>query len=189
MKKDKKIYLKDIKDNRELLKTIFENNNKLQEKAGEIAYENNMEQQVEFGELCLGKNWNKYIDMYDNYSSFYLRVKNAEKMIENIDKNYLTTEEEELYNKAVKILEIRNNEEYGTDFYWEQDMELDEVSANLLELIEKDLHDYENIEEEDVFETFIFDLQENYMYEDLYYYENDNTYNLYEDVSYTKNWN
>lgn len=184
----KKIYLKDIKDNEELLKEIFNNNEKLKEVCYQETYELSMEQQLEFGELCLGKDFHNYISMYDNYNSFYLRVKDSALFIENIDKDYLSTEEEELYNRAVELLEKRNNEE-DTDKYYEFDNDLDAVAVELLELIEKDLHGYEDIDEEQVVENFIFQLQYNYVNEDLYYYDDDENYNLYEDISYTKDWN
>lgn len=185
----KKIYLKDIKENEELLKEIFNNNEKLKEDCYKDTYELSMEQQLEFGELCLGKDYHNYIDIRDNYSSFYLVLRNGTKLIENIDKDYLNTEEEELYNKAIKILEKMNNETMYSDKYYEYEDKLDNITKELLELIEKDLHGYENIDDEQVIENFIFQLQNNYVYEDLYYYEDDKNYNLYEDISYTKDWN
>ena len=191
MKKGKKIYLREIADykNRELFKKILENNSYLSDVLYSTTLENFMEQQLEHGNLCLGNNFHEYINMYDSYSSFFLRVKDSEKMIKNIDKDYLSSEEIELYNKAWDLLEIRNNEEYGTDYYFELEEEIDKVASELLDLIEKDLHAYENPTDEDVLEEFMFQLIENETYSDLYYYENDNTYNLYEDVRYTKNWN
>jgi len=185
---EKKVYLKDIKDNKELLKQVFNNNEKLKEECYKDAYETNMDLQLEFSQLCMGKNNYEYIDIRDNYSSFYLVLKNSEKFIENIDKNYLSTEEEQLYNKAKELLEKRNNEE-DTDKYYEFDNELDYVAEQLLKMLEKDLHTYEKIDEEQAQENFMFNLQNNMVYEDLYYYEEDDTYNLYEDISYTKNWN
>lgn len=188
----KKIYLKDIKDNEELLKEVFNNNEKLKEVCYQETYELSMEQQLEFGQLCLGDNYTDYISIMDNYSSFYLVLKNSEKLIKNIDKNYLTPTEEKIYNKAVKTLEKRNNADMYNDRYdrfKKYDTELSKLAEELLKLIEKDLHEYEDIDEEQVVENFIFQLQSNYVNEDLYYYEDDKNYNLYEDISYTKNWN
>lgn len=189
--KGKKIFLKEIADyeNKELLKEIFEHNEELGNNLWNLTWDRNMEQQLEFGNLCLGENSHKYIDIRDHYSSFYLTLKNAEEFVNNIDKAYLTTEEDTLYNECIELLEKRNNEEYGNDYYWEFDIELDNKAEELLKLIEKDLHAYENVETEDVFEEFLFQLIENENYGELYYYENDPTYNLYEDISYTKNWN
>lgn len=184
----KKVYLKDIKDNEELLKKIFNNNEKLKEDCYKDTYELSMDNQLEFGQLCMGKDYYNYIDIKDNYSSFFLVLKNSAKFIENINKDYLSVEELELYNKAQELLNKRNNEE-DTDKYYEFDNDLDYVAEELLKMIEKDLHTYENIDDEQVQENFIFNLQNNMVYEDLYYYEEDDTYNLYEDISYIRNWN
>lgn len=188
---EKKVYLKDIKDNEELLKEVFNSNEELENECYKYAYEINMEQQLEFGQLCLGDNYNDYISIMDNYSSFYLVLKDSVRFIENIDKDYLTIEEEKLYNKALKALERRNNADMYNDRYdrfKKYDTELSKLAEELLDLIEEDLHAYENIDEETALENFIFNLQNNDMYEDLYYYEGEG-YNLYEDISYTKNWN
>lgn len=189
---EKRVYLKDIKDNEELLKEIFNSNEELKTECYKDTYETNMEQQLEFGQLCLGDNYNDYISIMDNYSSFYLVLKDSVRFIENIDKDYLTPVEEKIYNKAVKTLEKRNNVDMYNDRYdrfKKYDTELNKLAEELLDLIEEDLHAYEDIDEETAVENFIFNLQYNYMYEDLYYYEDDKNYNLYEDISYTKNWN
>ena len=189
-----KVFLKDIKENKELLKKVFDSNERLKQQLYEDSYDLSMEQQLEFGELCLGKDHSKYIDLHEHYSSFFLTLKDSEKFILNIDKDYLSVEENKLYEKALKKLEKRDSKEYGSEQYYKLDAELDDISEELLKLIEKDLHDYENVDEEQVFEDFMFNLNNNYSYEDLYYLEDltsekETNYNLYEDINYTRDWN
>lgn len=186
--KNKKIYLRDIKDNDELLKVIFENNERLRDVCGRELYERNMEAQLDYGCLCMGNNYNNYIEIKDYYSSFYLRLRDAEQFINNIDVNYLTTEEVNIYKKAIRSLEKRNNADFYSEKYNEYENDLEFYAKDLLELIEKDLHKYEDISEEDIFTYgFVEELREFDGWDNLYYYSDDVNFRLYEDI--TTSWN
>lgn len=179
---NKKVYIKDIKDSEYILEKLLFNNNELKEEVYNKCCDDNMFFQEEFGNLCLGNDWCKYIKLYDNYSSFYLRITNYSNFIENIDKDYLSNEELELYKKAIELKTKIDNL-----YYDDEDVYTDEFEKKcdkLLGLIEKDLHKYEDyICDDDLLEYFTDICMINNWYDDLYYYKNKFDYILFEDIT------
>lgn len=185
----KKIYIKDIKENRDILKQLYNANEELQQVIWQNYVELQGTLQQEFVEEYLGKEWYRYINYYDHYNTFYLRLENKEKFIKNLDIQYGTIEEQKMYQNIINLIDKRDNTKDDEE-YDNLDEKIEEECISLLELIEKGIHnDYENINNDDIIEYFIEQVQENDLFENLYYYEEENNYNLYEDINYTKNWN
>lgn len=185
---NKKVYICDIQNNDDLLIKLLDNNSKLEEKVYEYYYEDTMFQQEEFGTCCLGEKHYNWIDFHDNYNSFYLRLKNWDKFIMNIDSDYLDTKELELYNYIMQKRDVLYNMCQYSDNYDRLEEHLENKCDELLELIENDLHDYENYNFEDIKDYFIDTCMINGWFNDLYFYKNRYDYTLYEDISYSKSY-
>lgn len=192
MEDRKRIYIKDIRNDRDLLEILFNHNNKIQEEEWNCTWEDNMRFQEE---EC--KEFNiQGVDIRDNYSSFYMRIYNYQKFIDNFNEFTGNEELQEVYKKAIVARDNYYNIsavdfEDDDKYYDEHDRleeEFEKACDKVIEIVEDMLHEYEHIDNEEVLETFILNVQENMCYEDLYYYEDDNTYTLYEDISYTKSW-
>ena len=109
--KDKKIYIRDIKENEKLLKKLLENNEKLRDAIFENYYTLRMDLQAGEFDLMFGKNWASYIDVKDNYNSFYLKLKDSYEFFKNLDSNYLYDEGLKIYkdlSKKFKKIECFN---------------------------------------------------------------------------------
>ena len=188
-----KKYLKDM--NKEELKKVFDNSTKIQEEQYNLVWQDNMDWQQEYFEIFFGKNWHEYIEMKDNYNSFYLRLKSAYKFFINLDKDvtdYLNIENAQIfkniYKKANKYyINIDKRCNYGSDKYYENIEKLEEECGKLLEILENELHLLENINDDEVFESFCDDVYENNIYDDLYIENNDYTH-IYEHIDYIKEW-
>lgn len=103
-----KKYLKNM--NEEELKKVFDTSEKIQNKEYEATMQMNMDYQEELGGIFFGKGWSNYIKMYDNYSSFYLRIIDSTSFFENLAEDvtdYLSQENatrfKEIYKKAKKF--------------------------------------------------------------------------------------
>ncbi len=181
-----KKYFKDL-DTETKVKIVMNNEN-LRDKAYNDCYENNMNMQLEEGELMLGKDNNGF-DIRDNYSSFFLVLRDWRKFINNLDSDYLCDDGLELYKTIMNLVNEQENLDSWNDNYDEKYNELDEKIENyceeLLNICEKQLHEYENITEEDVEEYLKFNFEDNYLYEN-YYIVDDDTSKVYNDVSYTQ---
>lgn len=168
---------------------IIMNNDKLRRKMEEHYYTDLMEQQAENGELMLGKEYWRYIDIRDNYSSFYLVLKDWNKFLDNLDKDYLCDNGLDLYNQIMVLkneydnIDIIENE----DRFNELEEILEDKCKELLKICEEQLHQYETYTDEDLKEDITFQLEENNVNENLYIIDDD-TSKVYEDISYTKTY-
>lgn len=138
----KKLYLSEMDD--EKLLYLLKLNSKLEQRFAEYLIEDLMFQQEEETKLTLGDNFYKYIEVRNHYDSWFFILKDYRKFLTNIDKDYLTTEEEELYNKLIDKLDTLDQLDCYSKNYDDLDNWLEENSKKLLELIEKDLHEYED---------------------------------------------
>lgn len=190
--KDKKIYIKDVKNSKELLKKLLENNEKLRDAVFEDYYTLQMDFQAEEFENLFGKNWASYIDIKDNYNSFYLKLKDCYEFFKNLDSDYLNGEAKKIYKELSKKFEkiecFNINNEDDSKKYDDLTEEFENQCSELLEVCENQLHEFENIDENDLFSYFLENIQEHDYFINLYYYEAKNDFVLYEDISYTKSW-
>lgn len=188
-----KKYLKDM--NKEELKKVFDNSAKIQEYQFNIVLENNMNLQQEYGKMFFGENWYEYIEIHDHYSTFYLKLKSAYKFFDNLGKDvadYLSVENaqtfQDIYKKAKKYyININTRCNYGSNKYYENIEKLEEECNKLLEILENELHSFENIDNNEVFESFCDDVYDNNIYDGLYIENNDYTH-IYEYINYIKEW-
>lgn len=190
---NKKIYIKEL--NEEELKKVFKNNKQIQQISFEKAYEDNMFWQEELGNIFFGKTFFEYLEIRDNYSSFYLKIKNPVKLFENLslsNKDYLQTEESQKYIKyykqAKKYYNYYNNCNYESDNFYKNFELLENTLIKIVAILEKELHLLEDVSEEDALTSFIYDVTENDFLESAYIL-NKQDFVLYEDVSYTKKYN
>lgn len=182
-----KKYFKELNDKEK--EKILEKNNKLFEELSNYIYEDKMYCQSEYAEDLFGKDWASYIAYYDNYSSFYLSIKNWEKFIDNLDRDYLTTEGIALYDYIMNKKNILDNMEWGTDNYYNLEEHLEKKSQELLDICESMLHSYE--EYPDFEEVYDYILDNFYLYENCYIKvdkKGKTDYILYKDISYTKSY-
>lgn len=168
---------------------IIMNINDLKYKVGDMYYEDLMQQQYEEGQLMFGKEHHKYIDIRDNYSSFYLVLKDWNKFLDNLDKDYLCNNGLDLYNQIMVLKNEYDNIDMveNEDRYDELEEELENRCKELLQVCEKQLHEYEDYSDDDLKDYLSFQLEENNMYEDLYIIDDDKT-RVYEDISYIKTY-
>lgn len=190
--KDKKIYIRDIKENEKLLKKLLENNEKLRDAIFENYYTLRMDLQAGEFDLMFGKNWASYIDVKDNYNSFYLKLKDSYEFFKNLDSDYLNDEAKKIYKELSKKFEkiecFNINNEDDSKKYDDLTEDFENQCSELLEVCENQLHEFENIDENDLFSYFLENIQEQGYFINLYYYEAKNDFVLYEDISYTKSW-
>lgn len=147
MENIKKIYINDMDEDKR--NELIKKNQKLMDILQDDLYQYNMERQLEEGEYMLGKEQSKYIEIRDNYSSFYLVLKNWTKFIENLDKDYLSTEGIELYNLIIKQQEELYNLDYYSENYNELEETIEENCKRLLKICEDLLHEWEQLPDED----------------------------------------
>ena len=185
---ENKIYINEL--NKEELQKVFNNNEKFKEMIFNEMYEKEMDYQSFLGDEFFGNESYKYIDIRDNYSSFYLRIKDTIKFFENLNINssdYLNPEDSkkyiELYKKAKKYYNYFNQCNYNSDNYFKNEELLKNTCKEILDILEKELHKLEQIDEEDVFDYFISNIE---IYEDFYITEKEN-FILYQDI--TKSYN
>lgn len=184
-----KKYFKELNDKEK--EKILEKNNKLFNELSNYIYEDNMYCQSEEIEYLFGKDWHRYIAYYDNYSSFYLSLKNWEKFIDNLDRDYLTTEGIELYDYIINKKSILDNMEWGTDNYYNLEEHLENKSQELLDICENMLHDYENYPDFEECYNYLLGTTYDDILENCYIIIDDKgstDYILYEDIAYTKSY-
>lgn len=174
-----KIYLKDLSI--EDLKELCKNNDSFMEQFYQDLYDRNMDLQCEEGILMFGKDWHTYINMIDNYNSFYLRLKDWRMFIENLDGDYLCQQGIDLYNNIINDKTTLDKMDEDNELYDNLEEHLENMCKLLLEICEKQLHEYEDYP--------MFDDVFDYMYDNelyLEYYTDENKQKIYVDVSYTK---
>ena len=166
---------------------IVLNNDDIMKDVYEMFYNLRMDQQQEEGELMLGKEHYKYIELHNHYSSFFLTLINWKEFIENLDFQYLCQEGIDLYNEIIELkkeyenIDIVENE----DRFNELEDILENKSKDLLEICERQLHDFEDYNNDDITDFLKFEFENNGLYSDYYIIDNDKT-KVYEDISYTK---
>lgn len=175
----KKKYVKDME--KEEIKKILENNNDFYNLVYNDLYEQDLEWQGEEADLMFGKDHYKYIEIHDNYSSFFLTLKNWSAFLDNLDRDYLNIKNADLYNEIMKLKKEYENIACDTieeeNRYNELEDILEEKSKELLEACEDQLHEYEkgNYSIEDLIDY----VMNTFNYED--FYTKDNDYILYRD--------
>ena len=146
--------LKDIEA--EELKEILFKNEKMIEKLTSFIIGDKMDQQEEYSNLLFGVDWYRYIEYKDNYNSFFLRLKNWEKFIENLGVDYLNekgTKKHAEILKDIKKYEDEEDEDKKAEFYGIIENECE----NLLEICENMLHEFEEYPTNDeILEYFIY---------------------------------
>lgn len=180
----KKIYLKDLTYNK--LKKLCLQNQDFINFYGRRVYEDNMECQERTGKAMFGEKQFEYIDIKDNYNSFYLVLKNWRKFIENIDKDYLSEKALILYNYIINKKEVLDNMCCYSNRFDDLEYHLEKKCEELLELCEKELHEYEKYpSDEEVFDSIY---NYDWYLEEKYYTDSDRK-KIYNDISYTKIYN
>lgn len=173
--------LKDLE--MEELKKILFKNTKMVEEITSAVIQCKMEEQEEYGRLMLGNNFHKYIELRDNYNSFFLRLKDWNEFFNNLDREYLNVEGIEMYNKIKKDIEIYENEE-DEDKRYEQEEQIEKDCELLLKICENILHEFEEYPtDEEIIEHFIYNEI------DFYDYYVDNNDVICLDIAYTKKFN
>lgn len=182
-----KKYLNEL--NQEELTKIIENNESIKTLIFNTCYEDNMYWQEERAKDFFGNNWSKYINYHYSYNTFYLTIKNAIEFFENLSNNnyqYLKIEDSnvyiKLYNEAKKYYNNIKKCNYQSDKYFENEEKLENICEDILQILEKELHSFENISTEDVQEQFFLDVTENNCYNDFYIIDN-NLNIVYQDIT------
>ena len=175
-----KIYLKDM--THDDLKDLISGNEDFISMYAERVHEDNMFWQEEEGKNMFGNEHYKYIDIRDNYSSFYLVLKDWHKFIDNLDKDYLCVEGLELYDYIIKKRDILYNMSMYSDRYDDLECHLEKKCIELLKICEKQLHEYEEFPSNEEVVNAILD---NEWYLDKEYDTYENKHNIYVDVAYT----
>ena len=181
-----KRYLKELSQE-ELIK-VYEVNRKLQEELFTSVYEDNMYSQEYDGKWLLPKEVDNCYKYHDHYNSFYLTLNEYEgvNFLKNInfkelkDYSVASEEDEKLYKK---ILNYFNHCNYYSDAYLDNLEKLDNLASKILKNIEEYLHEFEDISEDDIITAWTDEYYQE-RYENCYIL--DESYMLYEDVSYTR---
>ena len=167
------------------LKQVFDKNNILKSELYDKQFEMQMDMQEDIGKYLMGSA-EKYIRICDNYNSFYLKLVDGIKFLENINlenlKDYNITTDKEIkeYKKALNYYYHCN---YGSDRFYDWEEKIENIAKGILKELERYLHEFEDIDEAEVFEMFVEDISEG-VYRN--YYIKDNDYIVYEDVAYTR---
>lgn len=138
------------------LKTLYAENSDFQYAVYDVAYENEMFWQNEWSNEMLGKD-NRGYSCHDHYTSFYFRLTDAERFVNDLPKScrdYLPEDKTELFDRAKKLLDKWQDMTYD-----EQDAneglftDLETTATELLDAIEQTLHQFENITDESIEQT------------------------------------
>lgn len=133
------------------LHQLYDTNREFRAVIWDNCYEDNMYWQGEETKEIFGRNNSTY-EYHDNYSSFYLRVKDYERFVDSIkDTDYLSPESIELYGKAKELSDKWNAMDYDEqDENEELYHELEQAADALMASIEKQLRDYEDVDDEQI---------------------------------------
>lgn len=145
----KKIYLTEMKE--EKRNELIKKNSKLIEKLQNDLYEYYMFEQEEEGRYMLGDELHKYIDIKDDYNSFFLVLKDWYQFINNLDADYLAKEEAMDLYKTIKEKQekLENICDCYSDEFYDLNAEIEEDCKKLLSYCEEQLHTYEQYPDED----------------------------------------
>lgn len=133
------------------LRQLYSTNSMFQAAVWDDCWEDNMYLQGEESKGIFGENNHTY-EYHDHYNSFYLRVKDYERFVDSIkDTDYLTPDSFELYKKAKELADKWNAMDYDEqDENEELYSELEQAADALMASIEKQLHAYEDVDDEQI---------------------------------------
>ena len=188
-----KKYLKDM--NTEELKKIFDNNEKIQNKAFEYVFEDNMLYQEELFSTFFNNNYYKYLDIAEHYDTFYLKIKDVSVFFVNLNKNawecLSNTDSKKFkatYKNALKYYNILTSHcNYQSDKYFENEEKLENECKILLKILEDKLHLLKNVDYNDAFDYFKNNSIDDGYFSNLYI-ENDDFLHVFEHIDYIKEW-
>ena len=141
---NKKIFINNLET--EERNRLIKNNKKLIDILCDDLYQSQMWQQEEEGRLLFGKDSYKYIEIKNEYSSFYLVLKNWSKFIENLDIEYLWIDGAiALYNEIIKKRDLLYNMDSNDENYYTLEEEIYIDCKELLKHCEIQLHTYEEL--------------------------------------------
>lgn len=143
----KKLYLTEMEINKR--NEIIKKNKKLIDRLKIDLHQSNMDCQEEDSRYILGDNWQTYIEYYNRCNGFFLILKDWRKFYYNLDKDYLSEENQKLYNKIDEKITKLYNLDYYSDEYYKLDEEIENDCEILLDDIEDLLHSYEEYPSED----------------------------------------
>lgn len=143
----KKVYLKDIENDRR--DYLIKLNKKLIEMLQADLYEDQMFQQSEASADILGKDWHKWIQYNDHYSSFFLTLRDYRKFLINLDADYLTPEARNLYDKTIIKLDTLDALDPYSENYDRLEAWIEKNSEIILKDAEEYLHGFEDYPSED----------------------------------------
>lgn len=176
--------LKDL-EIEELKKILFKNDRMLEQISQRIS-EDLLEQQAEEANLLFGNNHHLWIDIKSHYTSFFLRLKDWEKFIDNLDVEHLNGPGIEKYNEILKDIEewYQSNFTIGIESNEDLEEKIEQKCEELLLICEKILHEYEETPtSEDILDYFV----NNEIEFNDYYVDNNDVICL--DIAYTKKFN
>lgn len=143
----KKIFINELETDKR--NELIKKNSKLMQRLGEYLHEDQLFQQGEAFDLIMNKEAQKAIQYHDNYNSFYYTLENWRKFIINIDKDYLSSDAEKIYNHIMEKIETLDNMDPYSENYYNLDEHLEEETKKVLEDVEDYLHSFEEYPDED----------------------------------------
>lgn len=143
----KKIFINDL--DTEKRNELIKKNDKLIKQLQEYLYEEQMFWQLDTTENCLGKDYHKYLEYHDHYSSFYFTIKDWRKFIDNVGSDYLTDKGLEIYKEIIEESKKLDELEEYSDTYYELEEKLEKKCKIILDDLEELLHSYEEYPNED----------------------------------------
>lgn len=183
-----KKYIKDM--NSDELELVYNNNDKLQKELFERVYEDNMDAQLYEYEYLIPKEAHDYYRYHDYYNSFFFTLNEYEgynflhcldfKILKEYD--VATSDDEKLFKKLENYF---NHCNYNSDAFYTNLEKLDVLATKILKNIEELLKQYENVDDSDIL-TFWLDEYGHECYNDCYII--DDSYKLFEEISYTKEY-
>lgn len=142
----------------EQLKGLYDMNKDFQNKIWEEVYQSNMFwQEQEYKDIFGLENMKttKVVEIHDHYSSFYLTLKDPENLVCVVSPDYLCQAAQPYWAECDKLEQEwsaltpdEQESEQGEQLY----NQLEQASKNLLREIENQLHQYENVEDDQIAE-------------------------------------
>ena len=143
----KKIFINELET--EKRNKLIKNNQKLINKLQADLYESNMDMQYINSKDIINDEALRSIEYHDNYNSFFYTLKNWRKFITNIDKDYLSSDAEKIYNHIMEKIETLDNMDSYGEQYYKLEEHLENETKEVLKDIEDYLHEYEEYPSED----------------------------------------
>lgn len=143
----KKIFINELEN--DIRNNLIKKNGKLIRMLQDELHELNLEFQEETTIYILGKNFHKYIDVKDHYTSFYLKLRDWRQFYDNLDKDYLSNETLNVYIEIQNLIDKLDNFDEYNDEYYNLENEIEKKCNFILQDIENLLHEYETYPSED----------------------------------------